>query len=300
MKKDLMTKISKKVGLKGSRALLKFKKNSPEIMLGAGVVSIVAGTVMAGKATLNLEDILEESRAQIDTVKDAKDNFEVGEYTDKDYKRDLTLSYAQMAGRLFKNYAPAIALTTSGIGLMIGSHRIMKKRNVALMASYSAMDKAFDEYRNRVKAKYGEEDDKMFKNGLKKETVSVDGTEQDTYVAEDPNNISQYAKYFDDFSKNYSNSPEQNRLFLQTQQNYANDLLKARGHLFLNEVYDMLGIPRTQAGAVVGWVLDNDGDNYVDFGLFNESDSDTRVFINNIDNGILLDFNVDGIIHNLI
>ena len=58
----------------------------------------------------------------------------------------------------------------------------------------------------------------------------------------------------------------------------------------------MLGLPRSKAGQVVGWVYSEDnpvGDNFVDFGLYadNLAYSD---FVNGYDNGILLDFNVDG------
>ena len=98
-------------------------------------------------------------------------------------------------------------------------------------------------------------------------------------------------------------------MFLRRQQDYANEVLKSRGHLFLNEVYDMLGIPRTKAGQVVGWIYNEDnpnGDNYVDFGIYdlsNLSDSQKErkmAFVNGQEYSILLDFNVDGPIYDLI
>ena len=88
-------------------------------------------------------------------------------------------------------------------------------------------------------------------------------------------------------------------MFLNGQQNFANDLLQARGHVFLNEVYDMLGIPRSQAGAVVGWVKEF-GDGYVDFGIFDGKTSQARSFVNGEERNILLDFNVAGVIYDLI
>ena len=89
-------------------------------------------------------------------------------------------------------------------------------------------------------------------------------------------------------------------LFLRTQQNYANDLLKARGHLFLNEVYSMLGIPHTSAGAIVWWTIGAGGDNYVDFGIFTRDSQVVREFVNGYERSILLDFNVDGVIWDMI
>lgn len=85
--------------------------------------------------------------------------------------------------------------------------------------------------------------------------------------------------------------------FLKNQQNYCNDLLKTKGHLFLNEVYDILGMLETEAGKVVGWVYDEKnpiGDNFVDFGIFDMNDERNFDFINGYENTAILDFNVDG------
>jgi hypothetical protein len=112
-----------------------------------------------------------------------------------------------------------------------------------------------------------------------------------------PDGASIYARFFDPTSTSWSKEPEYNLIFVQCQQNYANDLLRARGHVFLNEVYDMLGIPRSQAGAVVGWILSQDRttDNYIDFGVFDD-EKNARDFVNGYEGSILLDFNVDGVI----
>lgn len=107
---------------------------------------------------------------------------------------------------------------------------------------------------------------------------------------------SSYAVHFDENSMAWSKDPELNKIFLLQQQTYANEKLKTKGYLFLNEVYDVLGLPRTKAGQVIGWVYDEDnpiGDNYVDFDIFARHN---RHFVNGRDNVVLLDFNVDGII----
>ena len=86
-------------------------------------------------------------------------------------------------------------------------------------------------------------------------------------------------------------------MYLRRQQDYANELLKAKGHLYLNEVYDILGLPRSKAGQIVGWVYDEKnpiGDNYVDFGIYEQNRAKNRDFVNGYEKTILLDFNVDG------
>ena len=109
--------------------------------------------------------------------------------------------------------------------------------------------------------------------------------------------VSQYTRLFDESCMGWTKDPECNVHFLKCQQNYCNDKLKSKGHLFLNEVYDTLGIPRTKAGAVVGWVYDEKnpiGDNFVDFGLFGMNDDRNYDFVNGFKNTAILDFNVDG------
>jgi hypothetical protein len=67
--------------------------------------------------------------------------------------------------------------------------------------------------------------------------------------------------------------------------------------VFLNEVYRAIGADHTQAGSVVGWILSDTGDNYIDFGVFNGQDGDRiRDFVNGREGAVLLDFNVDGLI----
>lgn len=110
-------------------------------------------------------------------------------------------------------------------------------------------------------------------------------------------NVSQYARLFDDSCMGWTKDPEYNMNFLKCQQNYCNDKLKTKGHLFLNEVYDILGFPRTKAGTMVGWVYDEEnpiGDNFVDFGIFDSNDERNSDFINGYKNTAILDFNVDG------
>ena len=94
----------------------------------------------------------------------------------------------------------------------------------------------------------------------------------------------------------WTSSNEYNLMFLKKAESFANDKLRINGYLFLNEVYEMLGIPKTKAGQVVGWVYDENnpvGDNYVDFGLYKDNLSYSD-FVNGYDPAILLDFNVDG------
>lgn len=295
-----------------SRSGLKLKKHSPEILLVAGIVGAVTSAVMACKATLKANDIVEESKTQIDTIHEVSENPEMAEkYSAEDKKKDLAIVYTQTAVKFIKLYGPSVLLGVASLGCMVGSNQILNKRNVALAAAYATVDKGFKEYRGRVIERFGKELDKELRYNIKAqefEKVTVDDNGNETVTTEtvdvaDPNHYSPYAIIFDDGNTGWDKDPELTKFFLIQQQNYANDLLKSRGHLFLNEVYDMLGAKRTKAGAQVGWVYDEknaSGDNFVDFGIFDINNPKARDFVNGYERVIILDFNVDGVILDLI
>lgn len=298
-KTEIMNKFSRTI----NKATMRLKKNSPEILVAVGVVGTVASAVMACKATLKVTDIIDETKETIDKIHKYAENPDLqNRYSVEDSKKDLTIVYAQTGVKLAKLYAPAIALGTLSLGCIVKSNSILRKRNVALAAAYTAVDKSFKEYRGRVIERFGKEMDYELKYNIKaqeiEETVTdekgKEKTVKKTIEVVDPNQYSEYARFFDETSNCWEKDPEYNLMFLKAQQKYANDLLVSRGYLFLNEVYNMLDIPITQAGQAVGWIYDKDspiGDNYVDFGIYQ-----SHRFVNGYEPVILLDFNVDGTI----
>ena len=307
-KAEIMNKMSRNLHKFG----FKFKKHSPEILAVAGVVGIVASGVMACKASTKLSGIIEETKEQLDQVHDyvEKNGFS-DKYTEEDSKKDTAIIYTQTAVKLVKLYGPAVILGTLSITAMLTSNKILRKRNIALAAAYTTVDKAFKDYRGRVIERFGEELDRELKYNLKSkeiEEVVTDENGEETAVkktvkAMNPNDISEYARFFDESCSSWNKSQFHNQMFLKQQQNYANDLLKAQGYLFLNDVYKMLGMDVAPYGQVVGWIYDEKnpvGDNFVDFGLYDLNDEAKRLFINGRERTILLDFNVDGNILDLI
>lgn len=289
----------------------KIKKASPEILVVAGVAGIVTSAVMACKATTKAGTIKDELKEGMDQINEVANNPKVQNYTEEDKRKDTVIVYTQAAMKYIKLYGPSVLLGAASIVCIIGSHNILKKRNVALAAAYASIDKGFKEYRGRVIERFGEELDRELRYNVKakefEETTTDDkGKEKiskTTVEVADPNTYSEYARFFDDGCNGWTKDAEYNLMFLKNTQNAANDLLKSRGHLFLNEVYDMLGIPRSKAGQVVGWIYDKDhpiGDNFVDFGIYNTNIEKVRDFVNGYERTILLDFNVDGPIMDMI
>jgi hypothetical protein len=315
MKKD---EIMNKMSGAFSNVSFKMKKHSPEILMVAGVAGVVVSAVMACKATLKVDAVMDETKEKMDKIHEAEEKgvTDSGEdYSREDVKKDTVIVYAQTGLKLAKTYAPAIAIGALSITSILASNNILRKRNVALAAAYATVDKSFKEYRNRVIEKFGQEVDRELKYNIKAEKVTATEVDEETgkekkvkknaFVV-NPSDVSGYARFFEKYTvdedgnsilnRHWEPNNEYNIMFIKAQENYANDLLRAKKRLFLNDVYEMLGLPRTKAGQVVGWVYDKDnpvGDNYVDFGLYadNLSYSD---FANGLDPAILLDFNVDG------
>ena len=286
------------------KAGFKVKKHSPEILVVVGVAGVVTSTVMACKATTKAGDILEEHKNQMNAI-DQVVKMDRNDYTEEDHKKDTTIVYTQTAIKFVKLYSPSIMIGVLSLGCIIYSHNILTKRNAALAAAYATVDRGFKEYRGRVVERFGKELDQELRYNIKaqefeKTDVDKKGNEKvvkETVNVADPNLYSDYARFFDDGCNGWSKDPEQNLTFLKCQQAYANEKLKAKGYLFLNDVYKMLGIPATKAGQIVGWIYDEKNpivDNFVDFGLYDMNKPVVRDFVNGYERTILLDFNVDG------
>lgn len=313
-KEELMNKVSGTFGKVG----FKIQKHSPEILMVVGVVGAVASAVVACKATLKVEAVMDDTKEKMSKVHESEEKgcTAVGmDYSHDDAKKDTVIIYAQTGLKLAKLYAPAVAIGALSLTSILASNNILRKRNVAIAAAYTAVDKSFKDYRSRVIERFGQEVDKELRYNLKAEKTTETVVDEETgekkkvkktnFVV-NPSDVSGYARFFEKYTvdeegnsilnPHWESNNEYNLMFIKAQENYANDLLRAKKRLFLNDVYEMLGLPVTKAGQVVGWIYDPEhpiGDNYVDFGLYadNLSYSD---YANGFDPAILLDFNVDG------
>lgn len=309
MKNNWLSKVGTSAAKFAGKAEFAIKKNSPEILLGAGIVGFVGTVVLACKATCRADEVLEFHRRKIKDINDAKEIADAdpeGEmsYDIEIYRQDKAIRYLKTTGSLAKLYAPTIAVGTLSLACILTSRNIMQKRYLGVVAAYNGLSAAFEEYRKRVRDEYGDGLDKHFRygttydelpvydeNGKKtKEKEQVEKTETGMVI---PNDDS--CRFFDSSNPNWDKNPTFSMMWLRGQQNILNDILHTRGHVFLNEVYDALGFPHTPQGAVLGWI-DGEGDDCIDFGLYDQNKESVRRFVNGVDNVIMLEFNHDGVI----
>jgi hypothetical protein len=260
------------------------RRHGPVILTGCGVAGFLATNILVARAALKAQE----------PVKDLKLKFQrVPDMTPKERKairEDIGRDVVAVA----KIYAPAVAMGSVSVFCLIASHGMMRSRQAALMAAYTAMQQGYEAYRERVRKELGGDKElEIYRN------VRITGDPDDpTLPCEidyDDRLPSLYARFFDKLSPNWEKTPEYNLLFVHQQQQWANDRLQAYGHIFLNEVYDALGIPRSQFGQIVGWKLGHpNSDGYITFGIHDIFDDNARAFVNGVEGVILLDFNVDG------
>lgn len=295
-----------------SKAKLQLNNHSPEIMLVAGTVGIVTAAVMACKATLKVNDILDEAKENVEKIHEVADDPKYAEqYTEGDKKKDIAIVYTRTGLNFAKIYGPAVILGVASLACIIGSNHILQKRNLALAAAYMTEHTGFKEYRERLIERFGADLDRELKYNIKTQQIEEtviheDGTEstvtREVEVAH-INKNSQYARFFDDGCLGWVKNAEMNLYTVLQVQNWANEKLQTDKYLFLNDVYDAFGIPKTQAGQEVGWIYDEEhpiGDNYVDFGVYDPKNPEKRAFVNGKERVIILDFNVDGPIKHLV
>lgn len=315
-KTELITKLSRSFHKTG----LQLKKHSPEILVVVGVVGTVVSAVMACKATTKASAVLEETKTELDLIHGCNNDPEMAEkyrektgeeYTPETYKKDLTITYTQTGLKLAKLYAPAVILGALSITSILASNNILRKRNVALAAAYATIDKSFKEYRSRVVDRFGEAVDKELRYNIQakkiEETVIDEKTGEEKTVEKTINvvgkgNIGPYADWFDESCEAWEKNAEYNLLFVRAQQQYANDLLRSKGYLFLNEVRAMLGMKPVKEGQIVGWLYcpeDETRDCFVDFGILETYRDAIKDSKQAVERTILLDFNPDGDIWSL-
>jgi hypothetical protein len=283
----------------GGRQLLKLRKHSPTIMVVGGVVGLGATAVMAAKATRKLDPVIDtHKKLRVDITMNATDQ--------RDEQKKVVSLYTGTAIELGKLYGPTLIVGGLSAFSVLNGHRILSARHLATMAAYSGLMEQFQAYRARVSETLGPELERDIHNGAI------------GHMEEDPNHPGEYLRkstfgtqpgsylrpFFDEANSNWTRDPTANFLFLKGVQSHMNRILELRGYLFLSEVYEALGMGhlKTKETIVTGWLYKNDGvsDGFVDFGFMTDQSPEAVAFRNNAESSVRLNFNIDGVIWDLI
>jgi hypothetical protein len=262
-----------------SRATTKLSKYSPQILTVAGVAGLAVAGILAAKNTLKLETTLDVARERLDEVQSSP------EATQKDVNK-VYVRNALDLGKLY--WAPTTLAVASTVSIL-AAHNILHKRNIALVAAYKGLEQTFNDYRKRVVEEYGTEVDEKFSRGIRDvETVDENGKKVRGQSVDASNNA--YILEFGPGNDNWTGNHDHNEFYVTRAQNYFNDILPIKGHVFLQDVTRHLGLPDSKVGAVTGWVYKaGSGDDYIDFGIKDFQDTLGYIQLNPNVDGMILD-----------
>lgn len=272
-----------------NQLLLWTKQNSPELLISAGIIGAGTAVVLGCVASTKLKDITEPATKKIAELHEAE---EVD-------KKELVKTYTVTAGKLAKLYAPTAITFAVATTCLLCSHKIVKGRELAAAAAYTALEETFRNYREKVEGKVGKEaEEQVFQ-----EVVTAKPSE----VKEEKKNKVMYEYLFDETNPNWCTNGTYNLNFLYGVENFLNDKLRVKGHIFLSEVYDALGVEPSQlnpyqaeAAKYLGWIYDTTDptrDCYINFGLRDSSGiltPEADELRRNDNDVIFIKFNPDG------
>ena len=294
--------------VKMANAKFYIKKNSPEILVGAGIATLIGSLVYTVIGTLDTGVEVTNAVCELDKVENDDSLME------EERRKKKHGIYIHTGLNIARNYAPAVTLATVSAGCLIGSNAIMRRRAFSIAAAYSALDATFSDYRTRVIDEYGEDVDKKMRYGLTTKEVEVEQVDEETgEVVKTTSTVTEadesattvwYKRQYELSDGTVVDNPNWqpdkglNTTFVLAQIAWFNGRLSRGEHVWQDDIYKELGIPvdgYRQEAHVLGWTPDKNGEKYIKCRLYNDEESGD--FISNDDGDILLSFNPDGILY---
>lgn len=291
---DMLTSAKTVISSVSSRMSFTLNQNAPSICLAVGIGGVVAAGIIACVQTLKVPAMIEDVQEQEQKLKETADKtVEVvdGDIVDEDEKEtaladDIRKMRLTTGVAIAKLYIPAIIIATCGFCLIVHSHYQMAARNVALYGAYLALQKEFDEYRENVKERFGEDVDKQLRFNVNPDKIR----EQLEGEADTPSTALIEARtrfLFDENNSDlYQKNMEYNIHLISIAEHNLNHLLRANGHIFVNEALAELHLPLIQSGQDNGWIYDPMVEHKIVLSTYYVED-DNR-------GGIWIEMNIDG------
>lgn len=271
----------------------KTAKAKPGICIVVGIVLGGAAVIMTGIDTYKNKEKLAANADKIKKLKapveETSENSESDVLISEEEKKILlTSARKQFMIDFARTYWKEAILSTGAVFFILHGKKLYKHQIAELGAMYGALLESYRRYRQNVINDIGAEKDQEYMYGLTK-VESVDsetGEVTENYISANKEPaLSPYARWLNEgiydestgqwiwMNTVYDNDRIKMQRNIRATQDDFNDILIRRGYVTLNEVYDKLGFPQTEAGQHVGWVSGGfvDGkpcDNFIDFGVF--------------------------------
>lgn len=297
-----MSNIQEALSSGAHKLLFGLKQIAPEIATIGGTAGVAFGAIGLYKAIQDSKDILAKVKEEVKRLED-------------DGADEKDIKAVKIAGGITvaKKVAPSAALVVGSTAAVFASHYELRKENKRLSDIITHTSLAYNTIVKTLKDKLGDEKAEEIIYGIRKpneeerkviEDLTKDNPmteeQQKTYRISDDTEISPslYAVFFDETCTNYSDDPDFNKNTLILLQARFNERLRRVGYVYLNEIYEALGVEKTEAGHDMGWRYaphdpNHEGANTIDFNMWDIRSKANRRFINGYEPIILLDFNVD-------
>lgn len=209
--------------------------NAPTILTAMGVTGTVATAYLTGRASVKAHEIISEYEEQI------KEGQRANLIPDFSLKEKIQVTW--------KEFIPAVGVGALTVTCIIGVNRIGMRRTAALAAAYSLTEKAFDEYKDKVKERMGESKEQRLRDDIAQDQVDRKPLSKNEIILTGNGDVLCY----DSITGRYFLSQMET---LRRAMNDVNHQVLTQGYATLYNFFELVNLSSTPYSHEVGWNMD--------------------------------------------
>jgi hypothetical protein len=206
--------------------------NSPHILTSIGVAGTITTAVLTGKASLKAARLIDRKQQSLNIHDHGK-----------------MLTYKDKAYLVWKLYIPPAAVMSVTVASIIMANQIGTRRAAVMAAAYTSLQKAGEEYREKVIEKLGETKEQSVHDEVMQDNMANKPVSQREVIITGGGN----ALCFDAYTGRYFLSSMEE---MKKAVNDLNHRIISHFYASLNEFYDLLGLDNVDVGEDMGWSTD--------------------------------------------
>lgn len=210
--------------------------NSPLILTALGVAGTITTALLTAKAAVKADRIITEEE---------ENQKRHGEYNPDDFGHPLTTK--DKIGLVWPLYIPAVVSASTTVTAIILANRIGTRRAAAMAAAYTVLERAGEEYRDKIIEKFGANKEREARDTIAQDRVRENPVGRNEVIITGGGDVLCYDLY----TGRYFRSDKQTILKAVNDTNYQ--IINGMGYASLNDFYNRLGLSNTETGDEVGW-----------------------------------------------
>lgn len=214
------------------------------IITGIGIVTALAGTIFACRATLKISEKAPEHKR---LVEDTRANCIEAGMDEKHTKKEVMKAYRHVGADYVRKFWPAVGLLAAGYGLIVKAHCMEVAKNEALMSAYIGLQALFTKYRDKVAQEVGVEREQEIYLEAQVETAK----DVDDYKG--PFVEGSYLLFNDSLQDYEAGCPQANSFLIDTGQRELNNKFREGKRVYVNDVMRCFGHEEIAGGYQWCW-----------------------------------------------